>query len=278
MARYDGAMGTRALEEVNEAFHAAYDGARSHAELAGPMLVVLSEVLVLVRRGGARREVPLTPPAFHALKAVAHAPVGLFTRLLVPSAYGGDPAAMVEALARAATEVAPSLPDVDAALLDDALERCRGLLARAAEREVAREELLAFARETGPALLRLTAIATRLQLEALHARVTELVAELTADERARLEVVVTGVHQARARSFAMQYFQARLREHEGVEARVTYGEGIATEAEAVALVGTRRLDRAIATAFFGDPRRLQRDVLGDAAAACLAELRLPPLE
>jgi hypothetical protein len=41
------------------------------------------------------------------------------------------------------------------------------------------------------------------------------------------------------------------------------------------LVGTRRLDRAIASAFFGDPKRLQRDVLGDAAKSALERIALP---
>ena len=247
--------------------------ARAHAEVAGPVLVVLSDVLVLVRPGGLRHEASLTLPVFHTLKSLAHAPVGLFTRLAVPSANGGDAAVLVDALARAALEVEGVLEAADLAVVQDLLARCRGLLAS----EISRARLDAFARAVGPAVLRLTELATRAQIEALHARVTELVAVLPREDVARLEVIVTGVHQARARSFAMQYFQARLREREGVEARVTYGEGIASEAEAVALVGTRRLDRAIATAFFGDERRLQRDVLGDAAAACLASMRLPPL-
>ena len=71
-------------------------------------------------------------------------------------------------------------------------------------------------------------------------------------------------HQARARSLGMQYFQKRLGEPPGAEERVSYAEGVADAEEALALVGTRRADRAIASAFFGDPHRLQRDVLGDA--------------
>ncbi len=45
----------------------------------------------------------------------------------------------------------------------------------------------------------------------------------------------------------------------------------------MALVGKRRFDRAIATAFFGDATRLQRDVLGDAAASLLGDLRPEPI-
>ena len=49
------------------------------------------------------------------------------------------------------------------------------------------------------------------------------------------------------------------------------------EASALALIGTRRLDRTVARAFFGDARRLQRDLLGDAAHELLAEASLAPI-
>jgi hypothetical protein len=75
----------------------------------------------------------------------------------------------------------------------------------------------------------------------------------------------------------MQYFRRRLREPEGAEERVTYGEAVTDPDEALALVGRRRLDRAIALAFFGDAKRLQRDVLGDAVHEQLATLELAPI-
>jgi hypothetical protein len=73
----------------------------------------------------------------------------------------------------------------------------------------------------------------------------------------------------------MQYFQARL--GASAEARVAYAEGITEEVEALALVGNRRFDAVLARAFFGDPKRLQRDVLGDAVRDRLRVVKLPPL-
>jgi hypothetical protein len=49
-------------------------------------------------------------------------------------------------------------------------------------------------------------------------------------------------------------------------------------AQACELVGTRRLDRMVAQAFFQDPKRLQRDVLGDAAMRQLDDAHLTELE
>ena len=40
---------------------------------------------------------------------------------------------------------------------------------------------------------------------------------------------------------------------------------------------TRRIDAAIAKAFFGDAKRLQQDVLGDAVRDLLAKTELDPI-
>lgn len=272
------------LDEVNASFHEGYDEARAQAELDAPVFVVLTDVLLAFRRGE-RTELPFTPRAFHVLKSVAHAPIGLFA-LLRPGAASARPARA--ALARLREHVASSLAslDDDLAELDDAavvrdaravLEPLLVLLDVARDDELAPSALDALANGLGAPLLRVTDHATRVQLAALHERVEEAIARLDDGERRALQVVVVGNHQARARSLAMQYFQKRLREPEGIEERVTYGEGIDDEKAALALVGTRRLDRVIARAFFGNPRRLQRDILGDAAATHLASLELAPI-
>jgi hypothetical protein len=271
------------LDDVNAAFHQAYDGARSSAEERAPVLVLLGDVLV-VDCAGRRTEHPFTPPVHHALKSGAHAPGALFALLY---GLGERPleAPARERLVRLRAHVEASLgtlggdvPEASAAgPLRAILEATRAEADRVLSAgRTSREALAAFARTTGPALLRLVDEATRVQLDALHAQVEEVLAEMTPEERAGLQVVVAGAHQARERSLAMQYFHKRLGEPEGLEERVTYAENVADADQAVALVGARRFDRALAQAFFGDPRRLQRDVLGDAAAAHLAHLDLPP--
>jgi hypothetical protein len=135
-----------------------------------------------------------------------------------------------------------------------------------------------FAREIGPRILRATEVATRGQLAALSATFALVLEHLSADQRKVLQVVVLGDHQARSRSLGMQYFQRCLGEAEGVEDRVSYGENVSTEEEAVALVGTQRLDRKIARAFFGDEKRLQRDILGDAAQRVIERMQCPRVE
>ena len=72
----------------------------------------------------------------------------------------------------------------------------------------------------------------------------------------------------------MQYFRKRFAEPSGVETHVTYAEGVRDERAALALVATQRLDRSVALAFFGDEKRLQRDILGDAAERQLGSFPL----
>jgi hypothetical protein len=97
---------------------------------------------------------------------------------------------------------------------------------------------------------------------------------LSPEERGALHVVVAGDHQARVRSLPMQYFKKLLGEPASEERRVTYAEGVRDERAAFELVGAQRLDRCMARAFFGEEKRLQRDILGDAAAQELAGLAL----
>jgi hypothetical protein len=282
------------LDGVNDGFHAAYDTARDEAKLDAPVFVVHADAL-FVFRDGQRRELALTPRIFHVIKSAAHAPVAIFSALHRNGNGNGNGSsprgartmpsgARIDQLREHVAAALASLGDEhDAdretvvairAVLDGSLaflDRALGVTPPTST------ELDAFARASGPQLLELTRLATHVQLTALHEVVEKALAELDPLERAGLQVVVTGDHQARVRSLGMQYFRKRFHEPDGAEERVTYAEGVDDADEALALVGKRRLDVAIAKAFFGDPRRLQRDVLGDAVHELLATTELAPI-
>ena len=277
------------LDAVNDAFHREYDGARSKAEHGTPVFVIAGDALVVLHCGR-RRTVVVTPRLSHLLKSAAHAPVALFSALerLPGKALDRATRGRLEGLRRSVAASLGSLDDERDAADRATLRDLRALLAttlafleRALEPRASgartRARLGAFAKKTGPLLLRLTAHATRAQLDALDAGVAEALTTLTAAERRRLHVVVTGDHQARVRSLGMQYFKKRFGEAEGTDDRVAYAEGVTDVDEALALVGRRRLDVAIAKAFFGDARRLQRDVLGDAVHVLLKKRDLAPI-
>lgn len=272
------------LEATNDSFHDAFQAARGAARERAPIFVILQDQLVACQ--SERTEHTFTPPSFHTTKSVAHAPVALFALLLGHD--DGPMAADAEArlrgfeerLVRAEVEVqALGFDDFEASEKKDlglalslTLSFVRDTLEEGA---VSRRGLEAFARTSGPLLERLTLLATRRQLDALHACVERVVAELDDVARASFHVIVTGDHQARQRSLAMQYFEWRL--GDAAVTRLAYGEGITTVDEALELAGTRLVDAAMARAFFGDETRLQRDVLGDVAEELLAGWKSGPL-
>jgi hypothetical protein len=266
-------------ERLEEQFHASYDRMRARRAHQTPVLVFFQDSLILLH-GERRIELGASAPLTHIIQAAAHAPVGAFAVLHELSARAPlGPLQQVRLTQlRRACDADGELERLDAATrrdVEEVLERSRSFIdATLAHGRADPTALAHFAREIGPQLLSLIDHATKLALDALHAATERALALLGAGERRELEVIVTGVHQARARSFAMQYFQNRFAEAAGEERRVAYAEGACDPEEARSLVGTRRLDRAIASAFFGDEKRMQRDLLGDAAQHALAHREL----
>jgi hypothetical protein len=265
------------LRRSDDQFHAAYARRRAAAARAAPVLVLLGDTLTLFD-ADRRSDYSATAHATQTIKAAAHVPVGIFATLQALASRGArlDTEAKQRLIAMRHAQLANRAAEggLDAetrADVEAVLNASMSLLERALARGCApASELSQFAAQLGPLLLRLTEHATRLELAAMHAAVESALQTLAARDRAELEVVVAGVHQARARSLGLQYFQKRFGEAPEEERRVAYAEAASDVWQARELVGTRRLDRAIARAFFGDEKRLQRDVLGDAAARQLA--------
>ena len=289
-ANGDGAAGHRPtriggpLDQANDTFHEAYGATRDERTEEGPILVLLGDDLTVVR-GDARERHGVTPREVHALKSLAHLPPAVFA-LLHQQAAGALSAAMKARVAglrdlvgRVSASLADDVPDEAIRReLHPLVDETSALLALVERRgELEPTMLDAYAARCGPLLLRCTDHATRAQLRALDAVAAPLLRGLSPRDKQRLQVVVGGDHQARSRSFGMQYFVARCGEEPGRQRHVTFGENVTSIDEAIRLVGTRRADRLLAKAFFGDAERLQRDVLGDAAKAILEEAKLEPL-
>jgi hypothetical protein len=266
-----------ALDAGNEVFHEAYSGARDGVKRQVPVLVVLPMELVLHHQNE-RKSAPCSRATFVRAKSAAHMAVALFA--LTGNESNSETSR--SGLARLHELVSAALDEVGALAsepLDQEiralLQRCQSFARQAGEKAPSQSLALEFAGDAGPRILRITELATHEQIAALHEAVETTLSTLSSTEQAELQVVVVGDHQARARSLGMQYFKRRLHEEPGADERVTYGENISDEEEALSLVATRRLDKRIAAAFFGDENRLQRDVLGDAAMRCLDQMKFP---
>jgi hypothetical protein len=96
-------------------------------------------------------------------------------------------------------------------------------------------------------------------------------ATLAGGEWERLAVIALGGQLPRRGDLAAQYF-ARLLGEPGEGRRIIYAEGLGDVQRAFDLLGTRLVDTGLGAAFFGDPARLHRGLLGDAAKEALDEL------
>jgi len=264
-----------ALDAGNDVFHDSYGKARDRVRHDLSILVALPNEVVL-RSQRVRQAFPYCGPSFDQAKSAAHIAVALFTLTRNSSLDGRSRtqlSRMPEHIGSALEQLGPpgdhAITEEIRGLLELCLrfgrDACAGALSECAQAE--------FAKEAGARILSITELATSEQIARLHAAVDLALGKLSTEERDALQVIVVGDHQARTRSLGMQYFQSRFREKPGADERVTYGENISTEEEALALAGTRHLDKVIAHAFFGDEKRLQRDVLGDAAKRCLEQMK-----
>ena len=257
----------------NDVFHDAYSGAQDGVRHQVPVLVVLPTELALHHRNE-RKLVPYSRPLFDRAKAAAHIAVALFAYTCEES----NPVETLPGIARLFAHLSAALDASDrseaGAEVEALLERCLAFAKMAREQTPSQTARAEFASDAGPRILRITELATCEQIAGLHDAVEAILCDLSASGQADLQVVVVGDHQARTRSLGMQYFKRRF--HEGAtDERVTYGENVNDEQEAISLVAKRRLDQRIAQAFFGDEHRLQRDVLGDAAKRCLDGMHFP---
>jgi hypothetical protein len=132
-------------------------------------------------------------------------------------------------------------------------------------------ELQAAMRSMAPAILADATEAARVQLEALDATVRPWWDGLSEQERAGTYVLVLGPKTPRAGNTAYHYF-LNLLGHAEAEHRVVYAEGIFTEDGADSLLSTLATDRRLATDFFADEMRMDRDLLADGAEAHLLRM------
>lgn len=92
-----------------------------------------------------------------------------------------------------------------------------------------------------------------------------------------MTVVIRGTHQPRYRNVATQYFSWLLREqgqawsYPGESIRVVYAESLGQE-DVRDLLAAVIIDAEAGTAFFGDPWRLNEDLLSQGAAECIKQL------
>jgi hypothetical protein len=276
----EGKASADALLTLNEHFRQAYRNARAETlTRVGPVILLEGDTLVLLRRSTPRREASITPAEYTTLKSVSHVPLGIYVQL----APHGEARLVNERLAQLRTyrdQVAAALPVLEnLGLQGETVLRQRQILTDSLrfldhvldQHQVTRADLTAFTRQLGPALLANAQEAAQLQITALHAQTMKWRHEMSPEDWKALRVVVMGSPLPRQGNLAVQYF-ARVLGEPGEGKRIIYAESQWDEPKALDLLGTHLLDAGIGESFFGDDRRMHRDLLSDAAAAYLKQL------
>ena len=119
-------------------------------------------------------------------------------------------------------------------------------------------------------------LAVCIELEQLHALLGRWRNDLGEGRWAGLYVVICGAHQPRYREATCQYFGQLLHQPEGYgaqrEDRLVYAEGLCDVDSALDLLARHIVDQRVSNLLFGDRRRLQEDLLADAANAEVRKL------
>lgn len=272
------------LERLNLKFRSLYARARSQRIVGvSPILIARGDSLVLIRNNE-RTEGTVVSPNYHDLKTIAHIPLGIFC--VVSGTKDKLTADDLKQLQEYCTQMKAAEMSLSTAFPDEALrERQQAMMTRCIaftgdvieQGRCDRDTLDEFVDDLRPDVLKNVETATRLRIDNYHQQMKQWRPLLSAEEWQRLYVIIPGAALPRKNSMAVQYF-AKLLQEPGEGRRIIYAESQFEESRDLLLLGTHILDAEAARAFFNDPWRLQRDMLGAAADSYLDTLDFDDFE
>src|SRR3954467_5136905 len=275
---------------INNGFHESYTRLLEHvlAQLGEsvPVVIAMGEDATLLWDGGEQRE-QVIPPRYHELKALAHLAFGVQLTLMangngrLTEFTAGElhekPHHMREAQVATNTHSSTSTGTIPSAAPAELLCRARTLIDKVlSEGVVDFERLHENIRALASHALETAQLAVCIELERLHALLARWRNDLGEGRWAGMYVVICGGHQPRYREATCQYFGRLLHQREGYgaerEDRLVYGEGLCDVDSALDLLARHIVDQRASNLLFGDRRRLQEDLLADAANAEVRKL------
>jgi hypothetical protein len=268
-----------ALVSLNDTFRATYRETRAwRLSRLDPVVIVQFDDLHLIRAGQTRTE-RFTPPIYHEYKAIAHIPLALYMKLAPLPGRPFDKATLdwltaylkqIQAAAKSLDGRPGWTPEQLALHRKIAAESEKFIEKIGGAEQVSEDDLTNYARAMRPLVLASADAAAKAQLDGLHALVTKWRAEL-GPRWTHVDVVVLGPKQPRPGNVQYEYFKRAM--GPGAEGRrLWYAEGIFDKDGGYTLLGTILIDRGASITFFNDPKRLERDLLADAAQKHLNRL------
>jgi len=251
-----------------------------------PVVVLIGNDTTLLCDGGEQRA-EVIPARYHELKALAHLAFGVQLTLMANGSGRltdltanelHEKRAQIHAAQAAANSASSAstvtiTPNAPAELLC----RARALVDRVlSEGVVDFERLHEHVRALASHAFETAQLAVSIELEQLHALLGRWRNDLGEERWAGLYVVICGAHQPRYREATCQYFGQLLHQPEGYgaerEDRLVYAEGLCDVDSALDLLARHIVDQRASNLLFGDRRRLQEDLLADAANAEVRKL------
>ncbi len=268
-----------ALLRLNQIARDAYAETRSVMLAATSPYIIVSFDDVILVRDGVRDVVPYTPQVYHDLKSIAHLSLGIYgAALSYLERYDTERwravfSDLTEVAGQVRAEVdaygfSPESADRQRRILDTSIGFLERSLADSGPTAAGLDDYIDVVM---PWFMANVTEAARAQLDGLHAAVMRWQVQLSEEELERLYVLVLGPRMPRQDNLAYQYFEEWLGADER-ERRLVYAENIFTEGGAESLLGVLRIDRHLSLAFFDDPMRMDRDLLGDAAQHYVLDL------
>jgi len=268
---------------INVSFHQTYTRLVEQilAQLGNsvPVIVLIGDDATLLCDNTEQRE-QVIPPPYHELKALGHLAFGVQLTLmangsgrlteLTANELHAKRAQIRETqtIINASSTCASSSAKMKAPA--ELLCRARALVDRVLEEgAVDFERLHEHVRALASHALETAQLAVCIELEQLHALLGRWRSDLGEERWAGLYVVICGAHQPRYREATCQYFGHLLHQPEGYgaerEDRLVYAEGFCDVNAALDLLARHIVDQRASNLLFGDRRRLQEDLLADAA-------------
>jgi hypothetical protein len=244
-----------------------------------PVVVLIGDDATLLCDNRERRE-QVIPTRYHELKALGHLAFGVQLTLM---ANGSG--RLTELTANELHEKRAQIREAEEAANASSngvcfsqtnkapaelLCRARALVDRVLEEGAVNfNRLEEHTRALAAHALETAQLAVCVELEQLHALLGRWRNDLGETRWAGLYVVICGGHQPRYREATCQYFGRVLHEPDGSgaqgEDRMVYAEGLCDIDSALDLLARHIVDQRASNLLFGDRRRLQEDLLADAA-------------
>ncbi len=263
--------------DLNRTARDAYAAAKAQILRPDQPVFLVGRDVALMRDGQTWSR-SIAPALYRDLKSLSHIPLGIFAAALAWEQAPGDPQ-WAQRLTALRGHAEAALLTLDRTGFSDAQKARQRDLLRASvayvdglgEQRPDPAALRAYARSVGSATLANAADAAKAGVEELHRAVTDLRAHLAPGEWERAYVLILAPKTPRDGNLAYEYFANALSPGAAGK-RLIYAESIFDQQVALGLLRTLVIDRAVGEAFYGDPARMERDLLADGAAAALLQM------